>query len=232
MGTPHSDDDERVALLALLEDRTDAGDTRRRYAAWWAIASQVARCGSAIAVWNERHPLTFDGLGEADAALQRARARLVRWRAAGFDLVTVLDGEYPVPLRRIQHVPPVLFVTGRLCADDAGVSVVGSRDASSWGRGFAADIARGLVERGICVMSGLAAGIDTTALQATLAAGGRPIGVLGTGITRSIRTRTAVCISGSPPPARWCPRSGRNGPPGAPTFGCAPRPWPAWAGHR
>jgi DNA processing protein len=63
--------------------------------------------------------------------------------------------------------------------------VVGSRAASADGLRIAANVARGLVDRGVTVLSGLAAGIDTAAHRATLDAGGRPVGVIGTGITRS-----------------------------------------------
>ena len=181
----HSDasEDERVALVALLGEQSGP-DPRRMYAGWSAIAAQVARRGSAIAVWTERHPLTLDGPGEPDAELVHARGRLAAWRAGDFDLLTVLDGRYPLQLRHVQPIPPVLFVTGELRTDEVGVSVVGSRDASPRGQQMAAAVARGLVERGIAVISGLANGIDAAAHHATLAAGGRPIGVLGTGISR------------------------------------------------
>ena len=96
----------------------------------------------------------------------------------------MLDRRYPLQLNRGQPIAPVLFVRGEVHADEVGVSVVGSRDASPRGQQIAGDIARGLVGRGIAVISGLANGIDTAAHRATLAAGGRPIGVLGTGITR------------------------------------------------
>jgi DNA processing protein len=49
---------------------------------------------------------------------------------------------------------------------------------------MASNIATGLVERGLSVISGLADGIDTAAHEATLQAGGRPVGVIGTGINR------------------------------------------------
>jgi DNA processing protein len=176
-------DEERVALVALLGERA-AADPRQRYMGWSAIAAEVVRRGSALAVWHERHPLTLDGPGVSDAALVRARARLAGWRAADFDVLTVLDPRYPLQLRDIQPMPPVLFVKGELLADEVGVSVVGSRDASVRGQQMAGAIAGGLVERGIAVISGLATGIDAAAHHATLAAGGRPIGVLGTGITR------------------------------------------------
>ncbi|HYB37581.1 MAG TPA: DNA-processing protein DprA [Mycobacterium sp.] len=173
---------ERVALVALLGEPT-AADPRRLYTSWSAIAAEVVRRGSALAVWNEWHPLTLDGPGESDGALVRARDRLEGWRAAGFDLLTVLDRRYPVQLSRVQQIPPVVFVKGEPHAEEVGVSVVGSRAASVRGQEKATAIARGLVERGFAVMSGLATGVDTAAHQATLAAGGRPIGVLGTSIT-------------------------------------------------
>jgi DNA processing protein len=175
---------ERVALLALLGEWADA-DPRRRYAGWSAIAAEVLRRGSALAMWNERHPPTLDGSGEPDVALLGARGRLARWRAADIDVLTVLDRRYPLQLRQLEQIPPVLFVAGGLLTDELGVSVVGSRDVSARGQQMAAAIARGLVEQGIAVISGLATGVDTAAHKATLAAGGRPIGVLGTGITRA-----------------------------------------------
>ena len=89
-----------------------------------------------------------------------------------------------MPLTHVQPIPPVLFVAGELLADEVGVSVVGSRDASVRGQQMASTIARGLVERGFAVISGLATGVDAATHHATLAIGGRPIGVLGTGITR------------------------------------------------
>ncbi|MCV7234572.1 DNA-processing protein DprA [Mycobacterium branderi] len=176
--------DERAALLALLEE-LGAVDSPKVYTAWSTIAAEVVRRGSATTLWDELHPLTLDGLRESDAALARARDRLAEWRGADFELLTVLDGGYPLQLRRIHPIPPLLFVKGRLAADEVGVSIVGSREVSSRGRRMAADIARGLVKRGIAVISGLAAGVDTAAHEATLSAGGRPVAVLGTGITRA-----------------------------------------------
>ena len=174
--------EERAALVALLGEAAAADP--RLCTGWSAIASEVVRRGSALAVWNQRHPLSLDGPGESDGALLRARDRMAGWRTAGIDLLTVLDGRYPLQLRRVQHIPSVLFVRGQLLADEVGVSVVGSRQGSVRGHRMTTEIARGLIEREISVISGLALGIDTAAHQATVSAGGRPIGLLGTGINR------------------------------------------------
>ena len=93
----------------------------------------------------------------------QARDRLAQWDPAGTAVVTVLEREYPLQLRQLQQSPPVLFLKGELLADELTVSVVGSRQASARGHRMAADIARGLAERGLSVVSGLAAGIDTAA---------------------------------------------------------------------
>jgi DNA processing protein len=81
-----------------------------------------------------------------------------------------------------QHAPALLFVAGdpQLLHHGARVAIVGSRKASAQGCARARKLATRLCERAIVVVSGLAAGIDTAAHQATLAAGGRTIAVLGT----------------------------------------------------
>jgi len=182
MGDMHACDEERAALLALLDERPALGDEQQGKTAWSTIASEVAQRGSAVALWDESHPLTLDGMDDANGALARAHAQLDEWRESDFELITVLDSEYPLALRGIHQLPPVLFVKGNLLADEVSVSVVGSRKSTRRGCGVASNVAKGLVERGISVISGLAAGIDTAAHEATIAAGGRPVGVLGTGI--------------------------------------------------
>ena len=104
-------------------------------------------------------------------------------RDAGSELVTVLDGDYPINLRLIPNLPPFLFVRGRLEREDAfSVCVVGTREATSQGLDQASDIAARLVENKVTVVAGLAKGIDTAAHVSALDAGGRTIAVIGTGI--------------------------------------------------
>jgi DNA processing protein len=168
---------ERAALLALLDARpTLPGENGR--ASWSEIALEVSLRGSALPLWDETRELTLDG----DDVLDLARHRLQQWASAGFDVTTVLDANYPLALRGIHEMPPILFTKGTLRSDDVGVSIVGSRSAGAQGRSMAANIAKGLVDRGLSVISGLADGIDTAAHEATLEAGGRPVGVIGTGI--------------------------------------------------
>ncbi len=169
-------DEERATLLALLEAKPDR-------MTWPAIASEVTLRGSATELWEEFYPPTLEGINDQGGRISAALKNLRAWRGTDYRLVTVLDPDYPVALREIHQLPPFLFVKGALSADENGVSVVGSRAASDRGLHIAARIAEGLVERGITVISGLAAGIDAAAHSATLNAGGRPLGVIGTGIT-------------------------------------------------
>ena len=107
--------------------------------------------------------------------LERAGARLVAWSDAG----------YPARLRAITDPPLVLTVCGALDPDDVpAVAVVGARHASAYGRRIAEELAAGLAQAGVTVVSGLAAGIDAAAHRGALVAGGRTVAVLGTGIDR------------------------------------------------
>jgi len=169
--------DETAALVALLRVRP-GGLT------WAELATEVILAGSAERVWDEG---VDDGLlprPETQAALQSAKADVADWLDARLDLVTVLDERYPVRLLDIRETPPFLFADGALLAEDPGMSVVGSRSASPRGREIAAAAAETLVCRGLTVIAGLAAGIDATAHEAALRAGGRTVAVIGTGIRR------------------------------------------------
>ena len=93
------------------------------------------------------------------------------------------DPHYPEQLAAIQDPPYALYYAGDLrCLDAPMVAVVGSRRASNYGREMAHMLATGLCGAGVCVVSGLARGIDAAAHQGALDAGGRTVGVLGSGI--------------------------------------------------
>lgn len=128
-------------------------------------------------------------LADAEPELDRHRewvgAELARLADRDVRLTTVLDDDYPANLRTIFNLPPFLFYRGTLREDDArSVAVVGTREASDAGVERARRLAEALTRAGVTVLSGLARGIDTAAHEATLAAGGRTIAVMGTGILR------------------------------------------------
>ncbi len=104
-----------------------------------------------------------------------------RLRERGIGVATLADDGYPARLREIPDPPPALLVRGTL-QDAPAVAVVGSRGATPGGVEAASALGRALGERGVCVVSGLALGIDAAAHQGTLEVGGPTVGVLGCGI--------------------------------------------------
>ena len=99
----------------------------------------------------------------------------------GYGAVTLADADYPEGLAGVPDPPPALFVGGGL-PEGPAVAVVGSRKASATALGAARALGRALAERGVCVVSGLALGVDTAAHEGALEAGGPTVGVLGCGI--------------------------------------------------
>ncbi|MBI3967153.1 MAG: DNA-protecting protein DprA [Chloroflexi bacterium] len=105
--------------------------------------------------------------------LERANARALVWS----------DAEYPRRLREIHDPPPVLYIRGSLApADELAVAVVGTRRVTAYGREVAERICADLAANRVTIVSGLARGTDSNAHRATLAAGGRTIAVLGSGL--------------------------------------------------
>ena len=119
-----------------------------------------------------------------DAASAPLSARLPeRAIALGAWIITYRDAAYPANMLPLSDAPPLLFVRGTLFSDDKfSVAIVGSRRATIYGRAQSERFARAFAERGLTVVSGGAAGIDTSAHQGTLREGGRTIAVLGCGI--------------------------------------------------
>jgi DNA processing protein len=101
----------------------------------------------------------------------------------GIELLTLDDPRYPAALRQIHDPPFLLYLKGTITpADAAAVGVVGSRRMTHYGREQARKFSFQLARAGFTIVSGLARGIDTAAHEAALAAGGRTIAVLGSGI--------------------------------------------------
>jgi DNA processing protein len=118
-----------------------------------------------------------------------------RLAAKGIEALTPVDEAYPGPLRSIPDPPPAVFVNGDV-PDTVAVALVGSRKASATGIETARALGLALSERGVCVVSGLALGVDAAAHEGAVEAGGPTVGVLGCGIdvtypTKYKRLRTA-----------------------------------------
>jgi DNA processing protein len=157
-----------------------------------------------------RARLLLEHFGDAPGVLSASKSELLRVRNIGEETATAIagweksvdlagelkrlsesgchvliqsDAEYPEPLRQIYDPPLVLYVKGRLTAKDKNaVAMVGSRMTTHYGIETARKLAYQLAYVGVTVVSGGARGIDTASHQGALAAKGRTVVVLGTGI--------------------------------------------------
>lgn len=100
-------------------------------------------------------------------------------------LVLREDVQYPPLLRQIAHPPHLLYVYGETdLTDRFPVAVVGTRRASAYGLTHTREIAAELAQTGVCVVSGLALGIDAAAHTGALDGGGRTVAVLGSALDK------------------------------------------------
>lgn len=100
-------------------------------------------------------------------------------------IVTLADAEYPQALLNISDPPLLLYVKGRLDLLSArSLAVVGSRNSTAQGVRNAEAFAKAVSESGLCIVSGMAHGIDTAAHTGGLQGVGSSIAVVGTGMDK------------------------------------------------
>jgi len=96
---------------------------------------------------------------------------------------TLFEDNYPTNLKEITDAPFVLYVRGKLeKSDSRSVAIVGTRMMTSYGKEVTNKFATQLANFGITVVSGLALGVDAEAQRSALAAGGRTISMLASGL--------------------------------------------------
>lgn len=159
-----------VRLKALLDHFGDLA------AAWQAPADSLRAADLPLKTLENllriRHDCSLERVWES---IQRRGLQVLTWD----------DPEYPRRLREIDQPPPVLYVRGTLTEEDEwSVAIVGTRRVTAYGRQVADELATFLAQQGITVVSGLARGVDRVAHESALKAGGRTIGVLGSGVDR------------------------------------------------
>ena len=178
--TVEVDMEERVALLAILLGTKMS---------WTQVGTLVDDLGSAHALFSQlqgdSNRLFTEG-DELQEAVSTAEVLLARWSQAGIHFATFLEPEFPSQLLTIHQRPPFVTWKGSQSSQDScGVAIVGTRAASAEGVRCARQLASEMASRGVTVISGLAAGIDTAAHLGALDANGRTVAVIGTGLMRS-----------------------------------------------
>lgn len=179
--------------------------TDRRQLEWlWfsaVLGAGAAHCGQVLALYGSPGEL-YDAVGSEDMSglltpaqlrrcetltPQRFEPLLARCERMGIRVLCLDEEDYPARLAPLSDAPPVLFCTGDVSAlsQPAAVAMIGSRRPSSYGVEAAALIGSQLAQAGVCLVSGLADGLDSEAHKAAVAAGAPTVGVLGTAIDKT-----------------------------------------------
>ncbi|MBS1144195.1 MAG: dprA [Proteobacteria bacterium] len=158
------------------------GESQRKLLAAFGLPEAIFAAGrlATRSVIGDRADLLFDF--DPSETVERS----IDWAShPGQHILTLADDAYPKALLEIADPPSLLYVRGNpsLLAR-RGLAMVGSRNATPLGLQTAEQFARALSAKGLCIISGLALGIDAAAHRGALSAGGDTIAVIGTGADR------------------------------------------------
>jgi len=111
---------------------------------------------------------------------------LAAWlQGEGNSIITLADADYPSSLLNIADPPPLLYAKGdRGLLKRPALAVVGSRNSTAQGIGHAEAFSEAVSAAGLCIISGMAHGIDSAAHRGGLRGRGSSIAVVGTGLDR------------------------------------------------
>jgi len=159
-----------------------SGETQRKLLAAFGLPEAIFAAGrlEVRSVIGDKADLLFDS--DSTEAIEHSLA----WASQpGQNIITLADAGYPPALLEIADPPSVLYVRGNPdLLHRRGLAVVGSRNATPQGTQTAESFARHLAAQGLCIVSGLALGIDAAAHRGALAAQGETVAVIGTGADR------------------------------------------------
>ena len=174
--------EELAAWLRLTLIPGIGGESQRKLLAAFGLPEAIFAAGrlATRSVIGDRADLLFDFDPSEEVD------RNIAWASQpGQSILTLADSAYPQSLLEIADPPNVLYVRGNAALlQTRGLAMVGSRNATPQGLQTAENFAKTLAGRGLCIISGLALGIDAAAHRGALAAGGATIAVIGTGADR------------------------------------------------
>ncbi|MFU8861691.1 MAG: DNA-processing protein DprA [Cyclonatronaceae bacterium] len=141
--------------------------------------------------------MSLQGIGPGTAAgirsfrdWNRVDSILEKSRKSGYQLITIDDPDYSGRLKEIYDPPLLLWCRGNTKAlDSDSIAVVGTRNPSHYGRQMASKITGDLIDQGLCIISGLAYGIDSIAHRTAVERSSSTIAVLGSGLDRIYPTQ-------------------------------------------
>ena len=167
--------------LSLIKGLGGEG-ARHLLKAFGSPEAVLAAPASALRTWVKPDVASSISRGIADGQLAPTSAWL---DDAQNRIVTLGDPDYPKALLNIADPPLLLYVKGRTDLLNAtAFAIVGSRNATPQGIGNAEQFAHALSDSGLCIVSGMAHGIDAAAHRGALQGQGSSIAVVGTGLDK------------------------------------------------
>ncbi len=155
-------------------------------------ARLVKQFGSATAVFEQGKQalMSLPGIGESTASniisFDRdafVKDQIERMEASGAVMISRGSADYPALLDKFTSAPPVLFCRGDISALHLpSLAFVGTRGATPYGRKMTQSLVSGIVPAGYCIVSGMAAGIDSIAHKTAIETGGKTVAVFGCGV--------------------------------------------------
>jgi len=152
----------------------------------------ISYCGSAEAVFKEKKQnlLKIPDIGEitAEAILNQDILHLAEKEIKFIEKNNItplfyLDKAYPLRLKQCADCPVILYYKGNANLDtEKIVAIVGTRNATEYGKKMCNDLVEGLKDSGVLIVSGLAYGIDAASHKAALKHGLPTVGVVGHGL--------------------------------------------------
>ncbi len=138
---------------------------------------------------NLEELLKCEGIGKKSAnnilkskSLEKAESILEDSNRLGIKLLNLEDNLYPQEVKNIMEMPILLYYKGNLIENSRGVAIVGARRCTDYGKNVAHEAASFLADENICLISGMAKGIDSYAHTSSLKRGGYTIAVFGNGL--------------------------------------------------
>jgi len=182
-----SDRDDLAAWLQLMLTDGVGTVTARELLSRFGLPSDILTAGFSALQKCVPEKIALALAGKPDAAMQLQIDKTLAWAAEpGNHVITLADANYPQALLSIADPPPLLYSKGRTeLLSRPGVAIVGSRNATAQGMQNAERFAQTLSNAGLCVISGLALGIDAAAHAGACSASpehGSTIAITGTGL--------------------------------------------------
>lgn len=156
------------------------------------IRQLISYCGSARRVFEipkgklQKVPgvgaITAEAISKGKP-FHRAEKELRLAEKAKVDLLFYTDPNYPSRLKLVNDAPTLLYAKGKMDLENPKVvAIVGTRQATSYGRECVETLVRDLISHNALIISGLAYGIDIHAHKQAVALGLETVGVMGSGM--------------------------------------------------